>query len=322
MILAKGIYTGDGRVLLPAGTVLQESYINRLQQLEFKFVFVTDELLGEVQVKEVVSEPTLVELQQSTRDLLDKVRRIGKLDFNPVRKALDHVAYEVISNRNHLSNYYDWSHGDQLINHSVNVCILSLMLGLKMGYNTKQLDQLATGALLHDIGQILKNTPHQKTTNQDHTREGFIFLRDSGEISLLSAHIAFQHHENWDCSGRPRRLGGGDIHEYARIVAVADTYDLLIREQGLYACDAINNLQSLAGNRLDPEIVDLFLGIVPSYPLGTTVELSTREKGVVVDIPVECPSRPVVWLMDHLNKQAKELRLAEVPHVNVTSIVV
>ncbi|MHB8172012.1 MAG: HD-GYP domain-containing protein [Thermincolia bacterium] len=321
MSLAKGIYTPDGRVLLPTGTLLQESFIQKLQQLNIKFVYITDNLLEKAQVKEVISDLAWIELQQATRELLNKVGKTTNYNFNPVKKALDNVIYEVISNREHLGNYHDWGQGDTLTNHSVNVCILALMMGLRRGYNPKQLEQLAVGALFHDIGKALQNNFPQKTS-LDHTTEGFYILKECAEISLLSAHVAYQHHEYWNGNGLPRHLRGDNIHEYARMVAVANTYDLLVREQELLPFAAINHLRTLAGNCLDPEMVGLFLSIVPSFPLGTTVQLSTNEKGVVVDIPLEYPGRPVVWLIDCINQQARELRLAETPQVNVTGILV
>ncbi|MDA8234132.1 MAG: HD domain-containing protein [Clostridia bacterium] len=321
MTLAKGIYTGDGRILLPTGTILQDSYIERLNQLDLKFVFITDELLAKAQIKEVISEPAWIDLQQAVRDLFNKVGKIHGINFDIIRQALDNIIYEIISNRDRLSNYCDWGHGEPLANHSVNVCILALMMGLKREYNIKQLEQLATGALLHDIGKALNNNSPQKTTG-DHTTEGFQFLKDNDNIPLLSAHVAYQHHEKWDGSGLPRHLKGEAIHEYARIVAVADTYDSLIREHDLPPWAVIDHLKTLSGNSLDSELVELFLSIIPTFPLGTTVQLSTNEKGVVVDIPQENPDRPVVWMTDYFKQQTRELRLAEIPQINVIGIII
>ncbi|MED3723030.1 HD domain-containing phosphohydrolase [Geobacillus stearothermophilus] len=70
-------------------------------------------------------------------------------------------------------------------------------------------------------------TEEEKEIVRRHTYLGFELLRRQRNISLFSAHCALQHHERCDGNGYPRALSGDDIHEYARIVAIADVFDAL-----------------------------------------------------------------------------------------------
>ncbi|UUZ97552.1 HD domain-containing protein [Paenibacillus sp. P25] len=97
------------------------------------------------------------------------------------------------------------------------------------GAPASQLRELATGAPLHDVGKLeLITDDNSPDPKRHHTWRGFEVLKQKRELSLLIAHIAFQHHETMDGQGVPRQLTGDAIHLYARIVAVANTYDNLL----------------------------------------------------------------------------------------------
>lgn len=122
----------------------------------------------------------------------------------------------------------------ELFEHSGNVCLLSLALGCALNFNRKQLRELGLGALLHDLGKVFmvdlmrKDGPLNKEEwerTKQHPQLGYDVLRKQFDVSLLSCHVAFQHHERLDGSGYPRGLRGEDIHDYAKVCAVADYWD-------------------------------------------------------------------------------------------------
>jgi putative nucleotidyltransferase with HDIG domain len=124
------------------------------------------------------------------------------------------------------------------VDHSVNVAVLSVFLGLRIGYSHQGiLENLAMGALFHDIGKTLTNP---KTENlfsseedialQQHPRLGAEFLDKQNEISSEVKMIVAQHHECLDGSGYPARLKGLAVYDLARVVAIANTFDNLISE--------------------------------------------------------------------------------------------
>ncbi len=108
-------------------------------------------------------------------------------------------------------------------------------------------------------------------------------LKSKRELNLLIAHVAFQHHETMDGQGLPRRLTGDEIHLYAKITAVANTYDNLLSDlsegRRMLPHEACERMMVLAGDKLDREIVIQFLRIVSVYPTGSSVRLSTGNGG-------------------------------------------
>ncbi|SDH87756.1 HD-GYP domain-containing protein [Alteribacillus bidgolensis] len=101
-----------------------------------------------------------------------------------------------------------------------------------MGLDRTKLQELATGALLHDIGKIL---PGSRSSDEHHSCIGFNFLRKNKEISTLFSHIALAHHEHHiNGSGLPLSMKEKDIHSLARITAVANYYNNLVNGGGEY----------------------------------------------------------------------------------------
>jgi putative nucleotidyltransferase with HDIG domain len=166
-------------------------------------------------------------------------------------------------------------HGDYIYGHSVNVCTIAVKIGLLLGYNQLKLAQLGIGALFHDIGmtkiplRILDKTGNLTSDEikliQTHPEVGFAMLKDN-QVAMVSAHVAYQHHERYDGSGYPRGIAGEAIHEFARITAVADVYDSMTTEK-IYrpAKSVAETLQYLESNKetlFDPNIIDVLRQIV------------------------------------------------------------
>jgi len=131
------------------------------------------------------------------------------------------------------------SHDYYTYTHSVNVCIFSVALAEKIfqGEGRKKLERLGSGFLLHDIGKreipadiINKDGPlsqEEWKIMRRHPYLGHQILDKTGNLTEEAAIIAYQHHERYDGSGYPKRLKGEEIHIYAKICCIADTFDAL-----------------------------------------------------------------------------------------------
>jgi len=165
--------------------------------------------------------------------------------------------------------------------------------------------------LLHDIGkmkislEILNKkeplTAQEWQTIAEHSQLGFDVLRQHKSIPLIAAHIAYQHHENFDGTGYPQGLAGEGIHPYARIAGIADLYDAITSDRpyrpAMLPHEAYEVILGSRGNKLDPAITDIFLDHVALFPLGTVVLLDTGEMGVVSKIHPKLQARPVIKLI-------------------------
>lgn len=122
--------------------------------------------------------------------------------------------------------------------HSVNVCVFSIVLGVRLGMSGEPLRQLAVGALLHDVGKFLIsytviNKQGDLTMDEyrlycTHVDEGAQFARTQSVLPSHTAEIIAQHHEHLDGSGYPLGLAGKEISILSQLVTVADSYEALI----------------------------------------------------------------------------------------------
>ncbi len=307
MVVARPIIDSDSRILLSTGMHLTPKYIERLCELGIASIFVKDGLLDdEVLVNDVVSERTRTETVKVIKSSFINLEKSSNLNVHAVKNVVNNILDELLNNDNILIHLTDIrSFDDYTFAHSVNVCILSVITAITLGYSEARLKDLGVGALLHDIGKtkidkdILNKpgdlTPEEFKEIKRHTEYGYDILRGYMEISLLSAHIAYQHHERWDGHGYPRGLSALDIHQYARIVAVADVYDALLADRPYRPAynvnQALNILTRMVGSYLDFDCVIALKSNVAVYPLGSFVQLTTGDICIVIDANKNNPTR-------------------------------
>lgn len=312
-ILGKTIFSSSGRVLLGKGVKLTPLYIAKLKDMGISILYIEDDLFNDVIVEDVISE----EHRREAMGILEKSMRsvkLGKsLDGFELKRIINKIVEEIMFKKDILMSMMEMrSMDNQMFAHSVNVCVLSTVLGKAMFFDQEKLETLAIGAMLHDIGKMQMDsklfgetsnlTPEDIELLKTHTTLGFEDLRKRKEFSLVVAHIAFQHHEHMNGTGYPRHLKEGEIHPFAQIVAIADLYDKFTTDHSdvkrIMPHEACEILMGLAGTLYPLEMVRLFLKNIAAYPTGVTVRLNTGEIGVVVDQNLSMPVRPIVRVFD------------------------
>lgn len=326
--LGKTIFAGNGAVLLSEGVQLTVYMITTLRRIGVTMVYIKDPALEDVEITDVVSEENKRNIIKHLNETISTIRS-GK-DFNSrhISVSVDRLIEDVLTNKEVLIQLTDIRTEDnKMFVHALNVCTIATVIGINMGLNQAQLKELAVGALLHDIGKMETITDDGSSNEKlHHTWRGFDLLKNKREFSLLIAHVAFQHHEAIDGTGMPRNLTDDQIHLYAKIVAVANTYDNLLFNpatmQGMLPHEACEQMMALSGTKLDREAVIHFLKTVSVYPTGTCVRLSTRETGVVVGQHRGLPGRPVVRIakQDADSLDVKEIDLAKHTTVFIDAI--
>ncbi len=328
--LGKSIYSGNGTILLSAGVQLTVFMVNTLNRIGVTMLYVQDEQYDDVELVEILSEATKQQIISEMSDTLDALRSGKEWSPSRISKSVDQLLEDVLGSREVQVQLTEIKTADNAAYvHAMNVCLLSSIIGMNIGLNRDQLWELGVGALLHDIGKLggadmLDQIPGSR---MHHTWRGFELLKSRREFNLMIAHIALQHHERLDGSGQPRGLPGDEIHRYARIVAIANTYDNLIttREhggKGLLPHEACEEMMALSETTLDRELLVEFNRIVSIYPNGTGVRLSTRESGVVVRQHRGLPGRPVVRIVNGSGDaiEIKEIDLASATTVFIEAV--
>ncbi|KQY43888.1 HD-GYP domain-containing protein [Cellulomonas sp. Root137] len=165
---------------------------------------------------------------------------------------------------------------DQLTRgHSERVQAYSALIGKELGLSGQDAAKLSWAALLHDIGKLsvpasLLSKPGEPTTKEwdvlaGHPEAGMEIVQPLGEWLGPWLDVIGQHHERWDGAGYPAGLAGEAINRGARIVAVADAYDVITSarsyKRALPASAARAELARCAGEQFDPQVVRAFLAI-------------------------------------------------------------
>lgn len=313
-ILGKQIYDEADRVLLCAGVKLKPYYINRIKELGITSVYIDDDISKNIQIEESISEKTRQMSKRAVKEMISKYCREGKTYNSSVINSVDSVIEDVLSNKNILINVAEISSSDNNIySHSVNVCVLSTIIGTHMGYSTLRLKDIAAGALLHDIGKIkimndsetLKIFKDKKDLDKyikfNHPKIGYDLL---GKQQVWSAHIkvvVLMHHERSDGNGYPLGLKSDEINKMAKIVAICDAFDNLIsgknKSKFKTTSEVIEYLVGMSNIYFDADIVNKFTANIAAFPTGSGVLLSTNEKGLVVRQNNSMPTRPVVKII-------------------------
>jgi HD-GYP domain-containing protein (c-di-GMP phosphodiesterase class II) len=294
--LARPIYSPDGKILLNRGTTLKPAYKSRLESIGVPGVYVEDDFLGTIEDIDPISDVMRLQGIATLQKAFELTKAKKPLNIDELLKVANGITDDLLANRGCLVQFLDMR--PQAIYryaHSVNVCILSTLTAIGLGYDMMRVKQVAIGSLLHDIG-------HATAANEmDHPMEGFNLLRKYPLIGTLGATIAVQHHERIDGTGYPRGLQDTQVHEFAQICALANIYDHLTNET-----DGTRILPHYALEKImseyqgyDQKIITGFIRNIAPYPVGTPVRLNNGTIGKVIAIPRGLPLRPVIKRLDN-----------------------
>jgi putative nucleotidyltransferase with HDIG domain len=196
--------------------------------------------------------------------------------------------------------------------HSINVTMLSLVLGKKMGLNERQLKLLGIGALLHDLGhteipdKILRKSAPLTKAEEDlyrmHTQYGEKMAVRIGTIPPDAIKIIAQHHEFVDGSGYPKGLKGDQISLLAQVVSLVNRYDNLCNKadptKSSSPYEAIAILYAKEKAKFDERMLTLFITNMGVYPPGTVVKLTDGRIAAVISINTTDLLNPNVMIYD------------------------
>lgn len=307
MKLAKTIYrSDDGRILLSAESELKEWHIRRLVEYNYESVVVFDneaefqEEIALKPIKEETREKAVILLKQSVKH----IKTEGTLDSEDLTEVIQEIIEYILSDPRIVYNMITIrNHDNYTFSHSVNVCVIATLIGTVMGYDRNNLEILGIGAMLHDIGKVkiaaqllnkkIQLEPYEFDMMKAHTVEGYELLKQSVHISFLPAHVALQHHEREDGSGYPKGLTGKDIHQFAKIVAVADVFDAMtsnrVYKPASPAYLAYQEIADKVGTKYHRSVVEAFIKIITPYPKGSVWQLSNGDKVMVINVTrMEC----------------------------------
>lgn len=322
--LAKPIYSGKSQILIQKNVKLTYFMIQRLKQLGITYVYIKDPLTEDIMIHSPIPDELRLEAIQTVKESFASYQNQGysKKAFllentsGKIDNLVNSMVNQIQKNDEVLSIMSDiFISDDYVFSHSVNVTIYSLALANELKMNNKKIKSLGLGAMLHDVGKVFipeevlnktgRLTEEEFAIIQEHPEMGFEFLRQSSSVPLLVAHCAFQHHERLDGSGYPRGLKGNQIHQFGKILGVADVFDAVtsnrIYRDAMLPQEGLEILYAGSGTLFDQEMVRTFRETIAIYPNGVTVQLSDKRTAVVVKQNRPLQERPIVRILKENN---------------------
>jgi putative nucleotidyltransferase with HDIG domain len=300
-VLAHNLILDSKRLMLRKGIPLTDGHIQKISQLGFQGVYIDDNLSADIQIANLISNELKQKINREVRSMfVDAEISLGRRAFNNMDRLKDvvgNIVDEIMHDKDAMVNIVDIrAYDDYTFSHSINVALLSCILGTVLGLDKISLNELTMGALLHDIGKVFidkriinkpsKLTPEELEQARRHSILGYNYLSANRSIPETVKVVARTHHEQFSGQGYPAGLSGKQIHLYSRVVSIADVYDALVSDRpyrrAMLPSDAMEYIMSGYNTMFDPDIVAAFTRRIAPYPLGTCVKLSNGEIGIVV----------------------------------------
>ena len=295
MICAKEIMS-EGRVLIGKDVPITEWAINKLKDTYFcnKIEVYCDDDNGiynnydkRTKTIEQVGKD-FNELSGNVQQIFENIEHLQSSSMKEVRKFAVRIQQELKYTSLIIKNIVLYGSGsDTIYKHSVNVAALSSVLGKWIGLSKKDLTLLTYSAILHDFGKtkidknILDKPGHltlkEFNVIKQHPIIGYNYVK---QIKFLDKSVSFgvlMHHERCDGSGYPLGLKVDKIHQFAKIIAIADVFDAInsnrIYKESKKPFEALELIQKESLVKLDYEYCNVFLNHVINYYIGENVLL-------------------------------------------------
>ncbi len=292
-----------GVVLLSQGSILTEECIKRVHLFNHTQVWVdisTEEKLWQVD-KDIVK--SYKDYATTLRHIIWEGSKLEEIDI----KELKRLARCMITK---FTNEFDLLACVNLVNHldkdcyrhSINVALLSIVIGIWKGYSDEKLEKLVLAGLLHDVGKTDSSSAfansdididlRERLAYKRHPIFGYEKLVKFNELDNEILKAVLTHHERSDGSGFPLGLTEDKLNDIAKIIGLVDAYDVLRQKENIF--NVIKELRSSQVRAFDIELLIEFCTNIMNYYIGTHVLLSTGEIAEIEAIQPHALYRPIV----------------------------
>lgn len=231
------------------------SITKECEQAQYKFMQLS------IALGEGMKHSLKEDIYECIRKVEEKVYRQKLLEKKSIKSSIMQSLKKSLEEKNMETN-----------EHTQRVTQYALAIGRKLKLKISDLDELALVGSLHDIGKIAVNeevllkpgklTKEEFEIMKTHTEKGYRIINAFSELGNV-AKCVLTHHEKWDGSGYPLGLAEKEIPLMARIINVADSYDVMtsdrIYKKAMGEYEAIKELKRCSGSQFDPKIVECFI---------------------------------------------------------------
>ena len=345
-IIATDIYDSNGKVLIGKNTKVDAKRIEALKRYKILSVYVVDEYSPEI-FEDIIGEKLRVNAVMELKSMALEFRKIDFTERGTVVKQeylrrivqmLNEITDELLAKKTPIIEQIDIRDMENYrYYHAVNVAVMSIIIGMELGYSRRKLRNLALGALLHDVGKTLLpdelidksggRSLEEETELKSHCKLGYKYSREFKSLDEEVRLVILDHHENVDGSGYPRGINGDKINELTKIVAILNFYDNFMATGYMLndslPSNVLEQIMAYVDLNFDFDIVRVFLRKVKPFIKGTMVKLNTGDIAIVEGTIQGAPLRPLVRVIKStdLSKINKVINLVDKLDVTIVELV-
>ena len=236
------------------------------------------------------------------KEVFERQKTTGTFNLNLAKRWMQSIFNHIVDDESFVYGLTNIKNFDEYtLNHSINVCILAIALGRRLGLTREELSDLGVSSFLHDLGKLdipreildkpTQLDPAERAIIENHVHIGaekLIQLKSTRRIPIRAVQVALEHHLKADLSGYPRYFKKRSTNLFSKIVKIVDYFDALTtkrvyRTKIFTRDDALSLMQEKSGEEFDPLILKVFISMIGAYPIGSLVALDTGELGIVFE---------------------------------------
>jgi len=236
------------------------------------------------------------------KDVFEKQKQRGAFNLNLAKRWMQSIFNHIVDDESFIYGLTNIKNYDEYtLNHSINVCILSVSLGRRLGLSREEISDLGVSAFLHDLGKLevpkeILDKPatlsdEERTIVEGHVHQGaekLIELKSARRLPLRAVQVALEHHLKVDLSGYPKYVRKKTTSLFSKIVKIVDYFDAITtkrsyRPKVLTREEALAMMKEKSGDEFDPLLLKVFISMIGAHPIGSLVVLDSGEIGIVFE---------------------------------------
>lgn len=317
MIIDEDLYSIFGTLIISKDTKATESIIDKLKSNLIQKIYIREEPKKEASGYNFYKREQQIaqfqvkfnEVQQDLQNIMEGIAFSNcELNVQEVNRKLDEITILTENNGSLLTILSKMkSDSEVTYTHFLQVAVLSRIIAKWLRWSQKDIEMVGAAGLFHDIGKCeldpkLLNKKEKITSAefeklQNHAVLGHdLLLRN--DIDKQITLTALSHHERCDGSGYPIQNVGGQVCDYARLVAIADVYAAMTanRPYRNKYCpfEVLYQMEHNGLGKFDPKYLLVFLSNISNCYLHQMVKLSNDMVGEIIFINNQCLSKPVI----------------------------
>ena len=265
-------------------------------------------------------------------EFMDRITKGEGIDTKSAKAAVAECVNSIL----HSPDAFLWlnqlkNKDEYTAQHSLNVCVLTIVLGRHINFSMENLNNVGLCGMMHDMGKMLvplhilnkpgRLEPDELEIMRSHTTLGYELLTSSKDMYPGAIKAALSHHEMLDGKGYPNKVNHKDIPLLTRIVTIADIYDAMtsdrVYQKGRTHLEATSVMADLSGSHLDGRLVTKFIEALGVYPPGCIVMMTNGSIAIVVEVNDYVRLRPRIIILLDPDKQAVPEKITNLADMEV-----